>query len=213
MSDGKLNATDSGLEEVGLGVETVRRPLKRLKSAISIEELPEAPIGFHWEGNSSNIIANLQGHVVKVSRKIINCPGQEWFYQHFHMKTDKPDKVVCLFCLGEFNYVNSSNIIKHIKNAHQSDMEPFTHLSEIEIARIKREWDYTLLHSDKAPSLTTTTKKVSTESKSLMQIKIGDSVMRTVPIKKQQEILSEAIVKGLVIDLPYFLSFIYLIDH
>jgi hypothetical protein len=206
MSDGKLNATDSGLEEVGLGLETVRRPLKRLKSAISIEELPEAPIGFHWEGNSSNVIANLQGHLVKVSRKIINSPGQEWFYQHFHVKTDKPNQVVCLFCLGEFSYVNSSNIIKHIKNAHQSDIEPFTHLTESEIARIKREWDYAVLHSDKSPSLTSTAKKVSTptESKSQMQIKIGDSITRTVPIKKQQEFLSEAIVKGLVIDFPYF---------
>jgi BED zinc finger len=135
---------------------------------------------------------------VKVSRKIINSPGLEWFYQHFHVRADKPDKVICLFCSGEFNYVNSSNIIKHIKNAHQGCIEPFTHLAESKIARVKREWDYAVLHSEILSSLASSDKKVSTstESKSLTQIKIGDSITRTVPIKKQQEFLSEAIVKG-----------------
>jgi BED zinc finger len=127
MSDSQLNAIDSSLEKVGVELDLTKRFQKRLKSAFAVAELPEAPIGFHWEGNSSTVIANSRGNLVKVSRKIINSPGLEWFYQHFHVRADKPDKVICLFCLGEFNYVNSSNIIKHIKNAHQSCIEPSTH--------------------------------------------------------------------------------------
>ena len=110
-------------------------PLKRHKKSC-ITELPE---GFHWEGQKPQVILDSGGRVVKKSRCVIDCPGNEWFFSFIHKLNE--NEHVCLLCdldVPDRSNVyktpggRNSNVIEHLKNKHQLQMAPWQHINSTE---------------------------------------------------------------------------------
>jgi hypothetical protein len=112
---------------------------KRFKSSDkSGGVLPLLPLGFHWEGEKPDVIANKLGVIIAVSRGVVNCPGYEWFRSLYHedknLDNQRKETNICLLCLNSCSAPGNrySNTIKHIKTAHQDRILPWEHISENE---------------------------------------------------------------------------------
>ena len=72
------------------------QPLKRFKSAKKDQNIVKLREGFHWEGDYPRIIENSKGEIVLISKCVVDCPGNEYFFQHIHRKS--ATVFVCLLC-------------------------------------------------------------------------------------------------------------------
>jgi hypothetical protein len=176
--------------------ETYPQPLKRYKKS----ELCQLSVGFHWEGQYPSVIMDSAGRVVKMSRCVIDCPGNDWFFSVIHRKNQETH--VCLLCPldgpNEFKTQDNktSNIInKHIKTKHQSQIMPYQHITQDERNRVAKEWKFWEEHCDDAIRRQTSKKAASTPAvRSSLQSTLDQ--YSPLPVKLQQALWVRGLVLG-----------------
>lgn len=172
------------------------RPMKRFKSAKKETSSLVLRRGFHIEGNYPEVLENSKGEIILQSRCVIDCPGNEYFFQFIFRKT--PDVHVCLLCPSGSSAAlcltggqnKTSNTIKHIKKHHPQAIQAYQHLSEDEKVRTEKLWDRRKKNPDVPVKEVKEPPMCSTLEQTLM------TQFEPLPIHRQRELWTRAIPFG-----------------
>jgi hypothetical protein len=143
------------------------------------------------------VIFNNKGAIVKISRCVIKCHGNEWFVSQVFRTSESSH--YCTICDESFAASDNkyTNIIKHIQRLHQNKILPYEHINAAERARVANEWK--TIEADPDKYFARIKKAESTKSVQERNEPVQTNLhqYQALPITTQQRIWAHAIPLGM----------------